>query len=242
MSKPILLFSGGLDSFITWRLLGRPRCVYVCLGHHYQRQELDTVRRLLECLPIELEVTEVGQRFGTLEQPDGHIPYRNLVLALVGATYGSPVWLGALRGETSRDKSHRFYREVSRLLGFLEPGPARVEAPVSGRTKTGLVAEYLRRFPTPEDRWLLLQTRSCYEAGELPCGRCMACVRRWVALRLNDLHETYQVDPGQVLAAWMRENPMRPLRYFLRCPPREWPGVLQSNFEAVRALRAGSGG
>ena len=48
MSSSVLLFSGGLDSFIYWRLLGQPPALYVPLNHKYQALERASIARLEE--------------------------------------------------------------------------------------------------------------------------------------------------------------------------------------------------
>jgi hypothetical protein len=65
----IQLFSGGLDSFATWHLLGKPRPVYVRYGHKYEGRELETIRRLERADPS-LRVTILdGPQIGELEAP-----------------------------------------------------------------------------------------------------------------------------------------------------------------------------
>ena len=152
----VLLFSGGLDSFILWHLLGYPTPVYVTLGHKYEQQELATIERL----GIDI-VRLAGPQVGQLEQADGHIPQRNLLLATTAAAALQPdiIYLGAVRGETSRDKSGRFLGRTSRLLSFCEQ-PVKVLAPARRWTKTQLVRRYLRRLP--DGITYLLATRSCY--------------------------------------------------------------------------------
>ena len=71
-----------------------------------------------------------GLQIGHLEGPDGHIPHRNLLSnsTAVAALQPEVVYLGVLRGETSRDKSNRFLRQTNRLLSFCER-PMRVLSP-----------------------------------------------------------------------------------------------------------------
>ena len=226
----IQLFSGGLDSFAMWHLLGQPEPVYVCYGHKYESRELDTIGRLEQADPS-LRVTRlVGPQIGDLEQSDGHIPHRNLLLigTAVAALQPEVVYLGVLRGETSRDKSSRFLRQTSKLLSFSEQ-PVSVRSPSKRLTKTQLVARFIRQFPDLEGRLRL--TRSCYADSDLPCGRCMACFRRWVAMSNNGIYETYQVEPWQTVR-W--EAGM--LAYLRRTPLMEWAGVIHNNLDAAAAI------
>jgi 7-cyano-7-deazaguanine synthase in queuosine biosynthesis len=227
----IQLFSGGLDSFAMWHLLGKPQPVYVRYGHKYEGRELETIRRLEQADPSLSVTTLDGPQIGGLEAPDGHIPHRNLLLigTAVAALGPSVVYLGVLRGETSRDKSNRFLRQTSKLLSFCE-GPVRVLSPSKRLTKTQLVAQFIRSFPGQVER--LRVTRSCYAETELPCGQCVACFRRWVAMSNNGIHEVYEVEPWQAVR-WDAGA----LGYLWRSPLAEWPGVLHNNLNAAVAIR-----
>ena len=226
----IQLFSGGLDSFAMWHLLGKPQPVYVRYGHKYEGRELETIGRLEQADPSLRVTTLDGPQIGELEQPDGHIPHRNLLLigTAVAALQPSVVYIGVLRGETSRDKSNRFLRQTSKLLSFCE-GRVRVLSPSKRLTKTQLVARFIKSFPDFVDG--LRATRSCYAESDMPCGQCMACFRRWVAMSNNDIHEVYEADPWQVV-----RRDAGTLAYLWRAPLAEWPGVLRNNLDAVRAL------
>ena len=230
--RRIQLFSGGLDSYILWYLLDKPEAVYVRYGHKYQHRELDTITAL-QALEPDLRVTLLdGPQIGELEQADGHIPHRNLLLVTTAVASLNPgiVYLGALRGEASLDKSHRFLRRTSRLLSFSEQ-PVKVRSPSKRYTKTQLVARFIERFPGKVER--LAVTRSCYADTALPCGRCVACYKRWVAMTNNGIEEVYQTSPGYGVE---RSLPAL-LPYLWRMPLREWPAVIQNTLDAVRAMR-----
>ena len=239
----VLLFSGGMDSFMAWRLLGHPRCLYVALDHRYQFRELETIQVLTELtkrLPQSLDVEIINRlSLGDLEQPDGFIPLRNLLLAACATLSGaSTVYLGGLRGESSRDKSRRFFRDASRLLTFLEGRPVQVQAPFRHMTKTQLVRTYLRRFP--DGPFALLATRSCYAEFSMQdvvgCGRCMACFRRWVAMTNNGITEAYQETPWTWNVVQSRDWPAWRAK-LMKVPVVEWPGVLHNNLDARKAMR-----
>lgn len=225
----IQLFSGGVDSFALWHLLGQPAPVYVRLGHKYEAAELQTIERLQQSVPaLRVRVVD-GPQVGKTEQRDGHIPHRNLLLVTTVAALYQPdvVYLGALRGETSRDKSRHFLGQATRLLSFAEHAPLRVEAPARGWTKTQLVRRFLRDFPQQVEA--LGVTRSCYAASDLPCGRCMACFRRWVAMSNNGIQEEYETNP------W--ENVRVDVGYLWRSPLPEWMGIVHNQLDAAIAIR-----
>lgn len=234
-SPRVLLFSGGLDSFILWHLLDKPATLYCLLGHKYQKREYDTIQRLAAFCP-ELEPRFTTRaRCGDLEfRGTGHIPFRNLALTMAAAWEGySTIILGALAGETSRDKSRKFARDASRLLSYLEEPPLTIVLPARGMTKRELVRLFLQRFP--EKRDLLRMTSSCYNVADddqryAGCGACIACFRRWVALSLNGIEEAYLNDPAGfplgTVQTWGRD--------LWRSGERA--SVIRSNAEALAAV------
>ena len=186
----ILLFSGGLDSYIAWEYLDRPKTLYVALGHRYQDLELESVKSLVPDTIIDDRL-----RLGDLEEEDAHIPLRNAFLALVGSLYDDEVALVVQKGEMDiPDRSPKFFYRMTQLLSTLKaPRGVRFFTPFWNWTKTQMVKWYLEAGHDPAK---LLATRSCYTrtASGKPCGRCSACFRRWVALVNNDLHEDYEHD------------------------------------------------
>jgi 7-cyano-7-deazaguanine synthase len=197
--RSVLLFSGGLDSLCAWYLLGKPDALYVRTRSPWAERELDTILRLRATIP-DLGVTITDQfPIGATTEPDGHIPYRNLSLVLEAARLGwDTINLGALKGETSRDKTDRFATETGNLLSYLEGRDVKIVLPFRSLTKTQLVRRF-RDLPVPHGDKLLRSTRSCYDPDsfgiDVGCGRCLACLRRWVAMANNGLTEPYRSDP-----------------------------------------------
>lgn len=247
---PLLLFSGGMDSFMMWRLLNHPRCLYVQLGHKYQEREINGIRALQSKaramgLP-ELEVRYADRlKLGDLEQPDGFIPLRNLMLAAVAeleCPENGSTFIGALKGEFSTDKSGWFFRSVTSLLTGLSGYEATVKAPYRHLTKTQLVALYLKYFSAPDDREILKTAVGCYAThvpvGLVGCGCCTSCFRRWVAMFNNGIEERYQNHPAQ----WQisRLNNFGWGQVLARLPEAmvsEWLSIAANNIEAARAIR-----
>jgi len=231
---PALLFSGGLDSFIAWRLREREvDPLYVRMGHRYQARELATLERIADrfpgfyCRPVDV------LSLGKLEQSDGYIPMRNLLLATTAVALGyREVRLTALRGEASRDKSHKFEKDTSALLTYLAGEPVTVALRYRSLTKRQLVRKYLDAGFRADE---LRLTRSCYADTDVPCGQCQACFRRWVAMSLNGIEEDYAIHPSRRLEdkAWA-QTAWRALR---KADPREWPGMAANNFDAWLALQ-----
>jgi len=182
----ILLFSGGLDSYIAWHYLEKPQTIYVDIGHRYAKFEHDQVIRLVPDTIIEDRLF-----LGDWEEPDANIPYRNAFLVLIAAKHAvkdtAPVVvLVVQKGEMDiPDRTHRFMTQMSFMFDF------KVYSPFTEMTKTNMVKWYCDNVHDPRYE-KLLSTRSCYAETEKPCGQCTACFRRWVALTNNDIVEEYE--------------------------------------------------
>lgn len=212
---------------MAWRFAGEPQCLYIVQpGNPYAQQELDAIGRLIRLIP-ELQVQAVKGSAQPDVEADGHVQHRNLSLIVTAAQYSDTVMIGALKGETSPDKSRSFLRSVEQTLSKSERKRVQVIAPLKGMTKTQALRRHMKRWPL--DQFALQQTYSCYAGNE--CGECQACFRRWVALYLNDVEwwTDWNANP------WERKGSASDLRYLART--NEWFGVARNNIEAWTAIR-----
>jgi len=187
----ILLYSGGLDSYIAWEFLKRPKTLYVDLGHRYAALERNAIRKTIPETIIEKRRVYLGD----VEEEDAHIPMRNAFLVLAAALYDAEIALVVQKGEMDiPDRSPEFFAQMSQLLRTLRGREGRVFTPFPHLTKTQMVKWYVEQGLDPE---ALKRTWSCYKAAppEKHCGRCSACFRRWVALSNNGITEEYQYPP-----------------------------------------------
>lgn len=189
----ILLWSGGLDSTIAWFYLGKPKTVFVNLGHKYHAQEYFTCKALAKRLKMDF-VLEKRLYLGDMEQEDAYIPMRNLFLAMVGALHGDTIYMVFQKGEQSiPDRSPKFLQEASAFLSFLNGRKIEVQSPFMDRTKVDIVKWFLTKG-LPLD--VLYRSYSCFakDIFESPCGECAACFRRWIAFEHNDLPLIFKRD------------------------------------------------
>lgn len=220
----VLLFSGGMDSFIAAHLWPADLLLYVALGHRYQDQELDTIADCGLDVGIDRRLY-----LGDLEREDAIIPLRNLYLAAIGSHYGDVIALGALAGEVNPDKTERFRVQASEVLttcnapSYWSAGRTiEVVYPLAQWTKAQLVRKYLDNHGDPEA--LVARTRSCYEATDLPCGWCAACVKRHIALALNGLSEATGRPPQEsphldaIRERWDTYDPIRQMETRIAFP------------------------
>ena len=178
----IVLLSGGMDSLITHKLF-RPNDtpVFVHTGSRYAAHDL---RRARKFAPDLVEVRLPALR----EEASGVVPHRNiLLLALVANLLDAEqVAVSSPRGELIWDQQTAFHRAAERVLRGVT-----IINPLRKYTKAQAVHAWLRKRSAHE----LLRSRSCYASSDGQCGQCPACVKRWIALRLNGLEEHYTHDP-----------------------------------------------
>jgi 7-cyano-7-deazaguanine synthase in queuosine biosynthesis len=200
--KHIVLYSGGLDSFITAEYVRRVEMrkgdtielVYMPLGHQSMGQELFATRFIPNVVYLSgLDVLgEVHEDF------DAYIWARNAFLVLLAAKripdeMPGKIWLTVQKDELSiPDRTPQFFKAMTGLLVVLGKC-ARVDTPWWKYDKTDMVTWYLNQSGALPDT--LKKTHSCYRPAVLPCGDCPACIRRFIAMELNDIHEEYEIDP-----------------------------------------------
>lgn len=191
----VLLFSGGLDSYIAAKLWEPDVLLYCAIGHRYQQKELEAIERTGLSVRVDHRL-----QLGDLERDDAIIPLRNLYLIAIASHYGQRIGIGALKGEVNPDKSPKFRRQTEKVLqtcyaaSYWSAGTKHaIEYPVGKFSKAGLIREFIKRG----NHWseLTTRTRSCYSTTKLPCGHCSACVKRYIAMQLNGITESYERTP-----------------------------------------------
>jgi 7-cyano-7-deazaguanine synthase in queuosine biosynthesis len=193
-TRKIILYSGGLDSYIGLWLLRRQSPdwtpVYFDLNIRYSNKELDHIAQP-EALHAGLYIIRNMLRLDRIEHDDAYIPQRNVLLcAAAQALYGaSEIALCSVADDMYADNDADFHTGISALLSHTAGYQVRVSSPLLGPSlralsKAGAVHEYLELGGDPE---MLQKTVSCYDPDELSCGKCKACIRRREALEANGI-------------------------------------------------------
>jgi 7-cyano-7-deazaguanine synthase in queuosine biosynthesis len=176
----VLMFSGGLDSYLALlSLLDNgidPKLVYVEHGSRNNDGQLSQAKKLAEKHGKEL-IIDRSLSLGHLEEASAFIPNRNGFLAYIGALYGDNIWFAIMDGEqTYTDCRQDTFMAVSMSLTLLSGRAVVVDSPFWNLTKAEVIAKLDPKW-WPE----LTDTYSCHKGGEIHCGECTACFRRWVA-------------------------------------------------------------
>ena len=188
MEKHVLLFSGGIDSFVAYHFIRKELQkevvpVYFDLGAPYNPREIRVVKSLLPETIIDTSLS-VGD---TQRGQNAFIPYRNLLLACMARKYGDNIWIAGLKDDMVEDKNPDAFNAMNECMNYISKPEdhARLRSPFWGATKEQVVRWWCNNFPNERNK--ILETISCYDPYEPTnyCGRCPSCLRKFFALRNN---------------------------------------------------------
>ena len=184
--KKIILVSGGLDSFIAYKLYGGMP-LFIAYGQRYSDKEKAAC---LELYGEELEILEIAGR--CVELKNNYIPDRNLFLATAAAMYYYPdeIVMAGMKDDNCQDKNESAFEEYTDIISKYAKKPIVVGSPFWNTTKGEAIERYLSEGHCPS---LLQKTISCYSGGAGQCLDCPACFRKYVALKSNGI-ETPEVS------------------------------------------------
>ena len=214
MDAPCVLASGGMDSFLAWRLF-RPDAinVFIDIRQPYAGKESNALaaiktayeRTAKPLAPPFITMSLSGGPFGRDPMPSGIILHRNALLILAAARLFNDITMGVLADEINSDKSPEFLSAMETVLNISHRGQYwngghgvtyNISTPTRDYTKSELVAEYLAQGHPTEP---LLATVSCYadDSHGKQCGACPSCFKRWVALTNNGLPGSFTGNPAR---------------------------------------------
>lgn len=205
--RKVMLFSGGLDSFCMYKIINPDIIITFDIGTEDNKKELSNINRMIQQDVIDKnKIKIIKLDLSLFELSNKIIPHRNTIMTLLASTYGNQIYIGTTLGDSTRDKDYVFKSQVEGILNYFALDsnkvahsryPYSVEMPFKGLTKTQIVRWYLKQGYEPSE--LLKYSRSCYNGHDKECGICRSCVRKMVALILNDIEYTdyFERDPFQ---------------------------------------------
>jgi len=192
MVSDVLLFSGGLDSYIASFYLKEPLCLFIDLKHRYADIEKNTIKNLREYMTNQIIIEENILHLSKWEREDAIIPLRNIYMSMIATNYGDNVWVVGVEGDLTHDKNPHAFEKMSRFLTHFCDRPISVDSPFWNMTKTEHVRWYIENGYSISE---LLKTYSCFSPSGLHCGHCSSCFRRWIAMFVNGIEEKYKNNP-----------------------------------------------
>lgn len=183
--KKVLLYSGGMDSWLMSKLWKPDIKLYVDMKTRYSENELARIRK-------EPDVQVVEFPLGQWEREDAIIPLRNLYLAMVACNVtGSEdveILIGATAGDRVLDKSPEFVDKATDLLAYLytpqhwipEGKKVRVCIDYKQYTKTDLLKMFKEQGGDLKEAFT--RSFSCYDPVDgHECWHCKPCFRKFTA-------------------------------------------------------------
>ena len=185
--KKILLYSGGMDSWLINKLWNPDICLYVNMHTKYSENEISKLPKNVQVIDFPL---------GQWERDDAIIPLRNLYLIMVACNMTEDedvkICLGATAGDRVLDKSEEFVTKANIQLNYLYqpqhwiPKGKKVEICIDykGYTKKKLIQQFVAEGGNLEEAFS--QSFSCYNPVDgKECWQCKPCFRKFIAFALN---------------------------------------------------------
>jgi 7-cyano-7-deazaguanine synthase in queuosine biosynthesis len=212
--KVVILYSGGLDSFIMKKLAEAKYpdleliLAHFNIGQAYSEKEDNAIRNSgfdVDYRKVEW-LAKGEQLVAKSESNSGNIiiPGRNMILSSLAASIYSPdeVWMGGLKGEDhagSTDKNQEFIDRSNNLWSYVyspfEKTPQLVFPFIKENWGKFEAVEWVYKngHATKEE---LLSTSSCLSDSEgKNCGHCVVCCRRKYIFKQLGFEEEYEQDP-----------------------------------------------
>lgn len=193
--KTVLLYSGGLDSYLTSFIVKPDINLYIDSKSRYATKEL---LNLPDPPHGQLVVDRTTLDLSAREREDAYVHGRNAFFALIASYHGDRIVFGATQGDRTTELGPPLQSSMDALLAIVwaykSTRRPTVSLPLKDLTKAELVASYLAAGGDPAPLPSLV---SCYDPEETFCARCKCCARKWVALQHNgiDCSRAWARDP-----------------------------------------------
>lgn len=213
MTKIIVVYSGGLDSFTLLNEAIRSGKDISALSFDYgqkHRKELHFVEKFCTQESIDskiVDISSIKELFqgssltDDIDIPKGHyeddsmkstvVPNRNMILISLALGYAvtkgaEEVWFGAHAGDHAiyPDCRPEFVEKMDSVARIANYSPIAIKAPYITMSKTEILAIGLNMQLDYGLTW------TCYEGKDLACGSCGACHERLESFAANNV-----IDP-----------------------------------------------
>lgn len=173
--KKVLLYSGGMDSYIINRLWKPDVKLFIDYGTEQTAEERKRLPK--DVIIKEIDLSQYIENDGI-----NTIPLRNLLFANIAVNYGDIIAIGGVKDDLHYDKTKRFARRTTRLFNSVlsrEKSKRKVKIVVPYRdfTKKELVQLYIARGGSIGK--LQTESWSCHRPkGNKACGECIPCIKK----------------------------------------------------------------
>lgn len=212
MNRSVCLFSTGLDSFIMSKLYPCDETVFIITGTN---DNVIEYKRVLDYFFHQVTQFIDMSFMVKFELPNKIIPFRNYFMILGAAQFGHKIFLGATKGDTTRDKDETFAMRLGSAMSYFSFGPVEkvrhwgkreIVMPLRNYTKAESVKMYLDAGFSSDE--LISKSTSCYypPPGGGECGKCRSCMRKFIALYLSGIMPAFPIPSREQIQSHLRES------------------------------------
>lgn len=179
--KKVLLYSGGMDSWLIDKLYKPDIKLFVDIGTPSAKAERKK-------LPKDVIVVDFQNLAQFERKEDFILPLRNLYLIALATNYGDEICLGANATDATLDKTTEFAEKLSDLLTYMygeqkwtHERHIKVNVDYRNFTKAQLLDAYLEQGGSVTEAYF--KTFSCFTPDEdgTECHNCRACFLKFMA-------------------------------------------------------------
>lgn len=173
--KKVLLYSGGMDSWLISKLWKPDVRLFVNVGTMSCIEEMKR-------LPKDVIVEDLSFLGKFEEKGDNYfLPLRNLFLVEVASYYGDEICLGATGQSTHFDKNLTFTKEAENVINYLysenSDKKIKIVMPYLNKTKEQMLLEFVEKGGSLREAFE--NSFSCYSPIDgKECGFCNSCKRK----------------------------------------------------------------
>lgn len=167
--------------------------------NHYEFDAAEIMKNsnstLLNSSTKNLDHSTYGEQVKKNSRVATYVPFRNGLMLSMAASFADSlfngeeveIYIGVHQDDTAvnayPDCSEKFIATISDAIKIGTYGKIKVVAPFLGKTKADIVKIGTELGVPYELTW------SCYERGDVPCGKCATCLDRAKAFALNNLND-----------------------------------------------------
>ena len=163
--------------------------------NHYEFDAAEIMKNsnsaLLNTSTKNLDHSTYGEQIQKNSRVETYVPFRNGLMLAMAASFtdgifdgeDAEIFIGVHQDDSAvnayADCSENFIRAMTDAVSIGTYGKLKICAPFLGKTKADVVKIGLELNVPYELTW------SCYERGEIPCGKCATCLDRAAAFAAN---------------------------------------------------------
>jgi len=190
--KKVLLYSGGMDSWLVDKIWKPDLKLYINMNTRYSMEEIKKIKEL------DNDVIFIDFPLGQWEDNNSVLPLRNLYLVMIACNITGLediiICSGATEGDRVLDESIDFMDKAEDILNYLyqpqfwvpKGKKIIINKEFKKYTKTDLLKLYIDQGGNVEEAFN--RSFSCYSPiNNKECWQCRACFRKFISFALNKM-------------------------------------------------------